>query len=104
MEKFLAEEKRLIDANELTNEITQVRNANLGFQGSIDAVRYLDRSLKIIENAPTVDAVEVVMCKDCKYWLKDVPGCTEHIGRCELARYMVGAVGFCVYGERKGKE
>lgn len=47
------------------------------------------------------DDVRVVRCKDCKRWLKDVAGCTEHIGRCEFANYMVGAVGYCVYGERK---
>lgn len=57
--------------------------------------------LKILEAAPAVDAVEVVRCKDCKHWLKDVAGCTDFVGRCELANYMVGAVGYCVYGERK---
>ena len=47
---------------------------------------------------------EVVRCKVCKHWLKDVPGCTEQIGRCEWANYMVGAVGYCVYGERRTDE
>ena len=51
------------------------------------------------EKQPTVDAVNVVRCKDCKHWLKDVPGCTDFVGRCELANYMIGAVGYCVYGE-----
>jgi len=59
---------------------------------------------KTIEYAPAVDAVEVVRCKDCKHWLKDVVGCTDAIGRCEWANYMVGAVGYCVYGERKENE
>ena len=59
---------------------------------------------KLIEQAPTIDAVEVVRCKDCKHWLKDVAGCTDFVGRCEWANYMVGAVGYCVYGERKDKE
>ena len=54
-----------------------------------------------IEHAPAVDAVEVVRCKDCKHWMKDVPGCTDFVGRCELANYMVGANGYCVYGERR---
>ena len=45
--------------------------------------------------------MEVERCKDCKHWLKDVAGCTDFVGRCELANYMVGAVGYCVYGERK---
>ena len=51
--------------------------------------------------AATADMVEVVRCKDCKHWLKDVPGCTEFVGRCKWANYMVGATGYCVYGERK---
>ena len=54
-----------------------------------------------IDTIPRVDAVEVERCKDCKHWLKDVAGCTDFVGRCELANYMVGAVGYCVYGERK---
>lgn len=54
-----------------------------------------------IEAAPAVDAVEVVRCKDCKHWLKDFTGCTDNVGRCEWANYMVGAVGYCVYGERQ---
>ena len=47
------------------------------------------------------DAIPVVRCKDCKHWLKDVPRCTDFVGRCELANYMVGATGYCVYGERR---
>ena len=54
-----------------------------------------------IDAEHSVNAVEVVRCKDCKHWLKDFVGCTEHIGRCEWAGYMVGANGFCNYGERR---
>lgn len=46
------------------------------------------------------DVVEVVRCKECKHWLKDVAGCTDFVGRCEWANYMVGANGYCVYGEK----
>ena len=48
----------------------------------------------------TNGVVPVVRCRDCKHWLKDVPGCTDFVGRCELANYMVGATGYCVYGDR----
>jgi hypothetical protein len=34
---------------------------------------------KAIENAPSVDAVEVVRCKDCKHWSDGVRGCTDHV-------------------------
>lgn len=59
---------------------------------------------KYIKEAPAVDAVIPVLCTDCKHWLKDVPGCTDFVGRCELANYMVGATGYCVYGDRRAEE
>lgn len=46
-----------------------------------------------INNAPTVDAVPVVRCKDCKYW--DYGDCY----RLELSR----PDDFCSYGERRGE-
>lgn len=49
--------------------------------------------LRLIEQAPTIDAVPVVRCKDCKH--HDVFGwCAE------LERGTVGEA-FCAYGERK---
>lgn len=60
-------------------------------------------AMELLDKSPTVDAVEVVRCKDCKHWLKDFAGCTEFVGRCEWANYAVGATGYCVYGERKVK-
>ena len=50
---------------------------------------------------PAADVMEVVRCRYCKHWLKDVAGCTDFVGRCEFANYMVGAAGYCSYGERK---
>lgn len=55
----------------------------------------------VVQDAPAVDAVEVVRCKGCKHWLKDFAGCTDNVGRCEWANYMIGAAGYCVYGERR---
>ena len=45
------------------------------------------------------DMVEVVRCKDCKYWGTDYMGQTEYIKECKLAHYMTGCNGYCVYGE-----
>lgn len=56
---------------------------------------------EFLTNVPSVDAVEVVRCKDCKHWLKDVAGCTDFVGRCAYANYMIGATGYCLYGERR---
>jgi hypothetical protein len=60
----------------------------------------IESVLEYAESLPTADVAEVVRCKDCKHWLKDVAGCTDFVGRCEWANYMVGAAGFCVYGEK----
>lgn len=57
--------------------------------------------IALVTNAPTVDAVEVVRCRDCKHWLKDFAGCSDNVGRCELANYAIGANGYCLYGEQK---
>lgn len=64
----------------------------------------LESAIAQAKKAPAVDAVEVVRCKDCKHWKKDVPGCTDFVGRCGLANYMIGATGYCVYAERKAEE
>ena len=85
MEKA-ANRKRLIDANALIKEA----NAD-GAYGYVDA--------KQIADAPTVDAVEVVRCKDCR-----------HMEKSQYGRYCQiwgmynghGDDGFCCYGERKG--
>ncbi len=54
---------------------------------------------KLMEDAPSVDAVEVVRCKDCKHYWKNVntPGFD---GKCTT----VGDDDFCSDGERKDNE
>ena len=53
-----------------------------------------------IADAPTVEAVPVVRCKNCKHWGTGVAGETEHVKCCEYGKYMVGENGYCVYGEK----
>ena len=74
------------------------------FPAKGEFARAMDIARFSIYDAPAVDAVEVVRCKDCKHWKKDVPGCTDFVGRCGLANYMIGATGYCVYAERKAEE
>lgn len=73
---MMASEKRLIDANTLIKEACAE-----GAYGYVDA--------KQIADAPTVDAVEVVRCKDC----------VSH-NLCKFEQFQ-GLNGFCSYGERK---
>lgn len=55
-----------------------------------------------IDYADTVDAIPVVRCRDCKHWGTDwALGETEYVKCCEFGQYMVGANGYCVYGEVK---
>lgn len=85
----MANEKRLIDANALIAEYDRVHVGKPG------------KARKLIEDAPTVEAVEIVRCLECNHWLKDVTVCSGFVGRCDFANYMVGANGYCSYGERK---
>lgn len=55
----------------------------------------------VVNDATTIDAVPMVRCRECKHWVKDVAGCTDFVGRCDLANYMIGENGYCLYGERK---
>lgn len=55
--------------------------------------------LKYCLDAPPVNAVPVVRCKNCTRWGTGVAGETEHVRCCEFGRYMVGENGYCVYGE-----
>lgn len=54
-----------------------------------------------IDEAPTVDAVPVVRCKDCKYYKPD-----EYECGCDFAGGLpyVKAGDFCSYGERNEDE
>ena len=65
---------------------------------------------KIYKKAPTIDAVEVVRCKHCKYFEPDlipIPYfegdgvcCHEH-WKSEEVGFEVKEIDFCSYGERK---
>ena len=87
---------RLIDANAL--EKTMYSVADLSCSENI----HVDVIADIIGNAPTVDAVEVVRCKDCKYSNMTVNGECKY---CDIwfpdeAEYMDGDY-YCASGERK---
>lgn len=92
-------ENDLICRGELLRKVQPDDESDEKAKISVKRAKNMMRTLT--KSVPAVDAVIPVRCKDCKHWLKDVPGCTEFVGRCELANYMVGATGYCVYGERR---
>ena len=86
-------QQRLIDANELENHRfpTQESLYDSGWNDAIDA---------IMENSPTVDAVEVVRCKGCRHWQKryETKGiCLKYYAILTFTRSDF----YCAYGERK---
>ena len=70
---------RLIDADALKGRINTAFFSEIG---------------KIIDDAPTIDAVEVVRCKDCRHWRTSY--CVIHDDSWEETDY-------CSDGERKDK-
>ena len=90
-------EKRLIDANEVWHKIHKRREAAYRELDHPRCNAYLNAEFDVMD-APTVDAVEVVRCKDCKYRKKQVcanPSAGMWVG-VELREN-----DYCSYGERK---
>ena len=91
----MADEKRLVDANALLEKMKKTS-------------RYFDIKFDI-EEAPTVDAAEVVRCEDCLYRSQypDESGhykCGGLLTEDEELLLMVKPDFFCAYGERRDKD
>ena len=83
----------LIDANTLLRHKRKMSGADFGGEFWDEAVLASD-----IKNAPTVDAVPVVRCKDCK-WLYDEMD--DYCFRSHRGLVRICENSFCSYGERK---
>lgn len=96
----LSSGNRLIDADALMNIIRQHEYRLATKQGSIDYGMFTLGIQQAVDEQPTVDAVEVVRCKDCKYW-QDNNGGYPH----DECRWGNGETpdpdDFCSYGKRK---
>ena len=96
---------RLIDADEAI--------INFGFEWD-DIPPTREEFVRFLKKQPTVDAVEVVRCRECKYW-GDEAGKLQHsdgvlFARCKVHNYLIDGRhtgwcptenDFCSYGERK---
>ena len=91
----MANEKRLIDANYLMKAI---RERTTGSGDNFDII--MTHLYGIVEAVPTVDAVEVVRCKDCKHYVWDeFDGAYVCISICKYVKQEF----WCANGERKDK-
>lgn len=92
----MATEQRLVDANALEKDIFGTADMYKTDHLFIDVITYA------IENAPTVDAVEVVRCKECRH-----SSINENHPNKPLICYMTKKCGttapdwFCADGERR---
>ena len=89
---------RLIDADKLIDFI------DVGHLRHPGELCYSEADVaNLLLHAPTVDAVEVVHCRDCKFGV--TPYGDEHDGLIECSnihgRPLFGCNDFCSYGERK---
>ena len=80
---------RLIDADETIREI--VWNSLSESSAAIEATA---KAIHCIENMPSIDAVPVVRCKDCKHY-------DSHDHRCKVWNHGINVEDFCSRGERK---
>ena len=92
----MEKKQRLIDANAIPYiEYTDVLADDYAFRSAID-------------NMPTVDAVEVVRCKDCKYYTEHKKRCDHPCQDWDVECYdqwlEMEPSDFCSYGERRPNE
>lgn len=87
---------RLIDADEMTAKFKRMLAPSF-IHSTIGSILFA-----CINNEPTIDAVPVIRCKDCKYWWKENSLCT-HNKHCDgnLCMHECTADDFCSDGERK---
>ena len=107
----MANEKRLIDANALTDVIEHIDWYHISLQGTLakgansklhTPLYKADDIYKALEEAPPVDVVEVVRCKDCIHY--DFGVCLKIYSDGAVSQYAWQARNeddFCSYGERK---
>ena len=104
--------KRLIDANALRKQMFSYygcvdENSRKEYYRGETLMSYevADLIEDCIDNAPTVDAVEVVRCKDCKHVMHSAIYkqyfCTNIYGLRNVCRL---SDDFCSYGERREGE
>ena len=91
LNKWGEEMSRYIDADDVANAIYH----------HFPSVRTMADARSVIEEVPTIEAVSVVRCKECK-WAK-ANGTYQWCGRLDSTA-RITADDFCSYGERKESE
>ena len=53
------------------------------------------------KDIPSVDAVQIIRCRDCKNWIDNDGFNHEHGAQCELINMWMQPGDYCSYGRRK---
>ena len=105
-------EKRLIDviryAEELRLIIVKERQRLRNIPVMQEVIDLLEIARNMALKQPTVNAVEVVRCKDCKHWVR----IDAHSGDCKHRRFALVGISapqmydceFCALGEMKAND
>jgi hypothetical protein len=96
---------RPIDANALMERADEV--TFMGFQAAERKKHLMDLVSAMAESCPTIDAVPVVRCGECKHYNRPENWPPEYTkGRCflDVLERRVHPDDFCSCGERKGGE
>lgn len=95
---------RLIDADALKEYPIRIDHYDKE-HGNVHFVYGVESVLEYAEYLPTIDAVEVVRCKDCEHCADDWNG-SQPMFTCELAKCgeSVQPNDYCSMGERKSDD
>lgn len=88
---------RLIDADAMINDVFKFYDE----AEYLETFNMVNKICDHIHNAPTIDAVEVVRCQDCRK--SHIDGKTTHYLWCTEWGRSTDVFGYCERGEREGE-
>ena len=103
-QEWTVNDMQLIDAMAYRKVLEEEKDYQL--EHCKDSFKYrcgIEIAIADLGDAPTIDAVPVVRCKDCDHGLRCVDGyvrCSHPVGKVILMKWS----DFCSYGERRGGE
>lgn len=94
---------RLIDADALDTKLDALAK-KYAEQKRFEVAKDYSFVQTVLLTAPTIDAVPVVRCGECKQWKRNVGVVDSPNGHCFYLDAEMNACDFCSYGERKDGE
>ena len=98
---MMANEKRLIDVNKVINSMQKCLDESPDKKHSVGYFAF-ESIIECLKQEPTIDAVEVVRCRDCKHaWIHPCGYVYCHRDGRNAYEMTFNIDSFCNYGERK---